>query len=215
MRIVLLGAPGSGKGTQAALLKEMYGIPHVSTGDILRQEVAEGTELGRKAENYMKDGALVPDALILEMMEQRLLQPDTRRGWLLDGFPRTVEQAEGLATLTARIGQKVDAGVILNVNPEVVVRRLSARRVCEACQGVTSVREVQGGGCPLCGGKLVLRPDDEPEVVRRRIIVFDKQTRPVFEFFRRRYDVIDVDASRSIDEVTEALRRALDRYDHS
>ena len=215
MRIVLLGAPGSGKGTQAALLKEMYGIPHISTGDILRQEVAEGTELGRKAESYMTDGALVPDALILEMMESRLLQPDTRRGWLLDGFPRTVEQAEGLATLTARIGQKVDAGVILHVDPEVVVRRLSGRRVCESCQGVTSVREVQGGACPLCGGKLVLRPDDEPEVVRRRIIVFDKQTRPVFEFFRQRYDVVDVDASRSIDEVTEALRRALDRYDHS
>lgn len=215
MRIVLLGAPGSGKGTQAALLKEMYGIPHISTGDILRQEVAEGTELGRKAESYMTDGALVPDALILEMMEARLLQPDTRRGWLLDGFPRTVEQAEGLATLTARIGQKVDAGVILHVDPEVVVRRLSGRRVCESCQGVTSVREVQGGACPLCGGKLMLRPDDEPEVVRRRITVFDKQTRPVFEFFRQRYDVIDVDASRSIDEVTEALRRALDRYDHS
>ncbi|HZM15546.1 MAG TPA: adenylate kinase [Candidatus Krumholzibacteria bacterium] len=214
MRIVLLGAPGSGKGTQAALLKEMYGIPHISTGDILRQEVAEGTELGRKAESYMADGALVPDALILEMMEARLLQPDTRRGWLLDGFPRTVEQAEGLATLTARIGQKVDAGVILHVDPEVVVRRLSGRRVCDSCQGVTSVREVQGGACPLCGGKLSLRPDDEPEVVRRRIIVFDKQTRPVFEFFRRRYDVIDVDASRTIDEVTEALRRALDRYDH-
>ncbi len=215
MRIVLLGAPGSGKGTQAALLKEMYGIPHISTGDILRQEVAEGTELGRKAESYMADGALVPDALILEMMEARLLQPDTRRGWLLDGFPRTVEQAEGLATLTARIGQKVDAGVILHVDPEVVVRRLSGRRVCDSCQGVTSVREVQGGACPLCGGKLSLRPDDEPEVVRRRIIVFDKQTRPVFEFFRRRYDVVDVDASRTIDEVTEALRRALDRYDHS
>jgi len=214
VRIVLLGAPGSGKGTQAALLKEMYGIPHISTGDILRQEVAEGTELGRKAESYMADGALVPDALILEMMEARLLQPDTRRGWLLDGFPRTVEQAEGLATLTARIGQKVDAGVILHVDPEVVVRRLSGRRVCDSCQGVTSVREVQGGACPLCGGKLSLRPDDEPEVVRRRIIVFDKQTRPVFEFFRRRYDVIDVDASRTIDEVTEALRRALDRYDH-
>jgi adenylate kinase len=214
VRIVLLGAPGSGKGTQAALLKEMYGIPHISTGDILRQEVAEGTELGRKAESYMADGALVPDALILEMMEARLLQPDTRRGWLLDGFPRTVEQAEGLATLTARIGQKVNAGVILHVDPEVVVRRLSGRRVCDSCQGVTSVREVQGGACPLCGGKLSLRPDDEPEVVRRRIIVFDKQTRPVFEFFRRRYDVIDVDASRTIDEVTEALRRALDRYDH-
>jgi len=214
VRIVLLGAPGSGKGTQAVLLKEMYGIPHISTGDILRQEVAEATALGRKAESFMSGGALVPDALILEMMESRLLQPDTRRGWLLDGFPRNLAQAEGLATLTGRIGQKVDAGVILNVDPEVVVRRLSGRRVCEACQAVTNVSEMHSGACPLCGGKLILRLDDEPEVVRRRITVFEEQTRPVFEFFRRRYDVIEVDASRSIDEVTEALRRALDRYDH-
>ena len=215
MRIVLLGAPGSGKGTQAALLKEMYGIAHISTGDILRQEVASGTVLGRKADAYMNGGALVPDDVILEMMAGRLQEPDTRRGWLLDGFPRTVAQAEGLARLTTRIGQKVDAGVILNVTPETVVQRLSGRRVCEACQGVTNVSEMQAGACPLCGGKLALRPDDEPAVVRKRIAVFEQQTRPVFEYFRRHYSVVEVDASRSIDEVTEALRRALDRYDHS
>ena len=215
VRIVLLGAPGSGKGTQAALLKEMYGIAHISTGDILRQEVAEGTELGKKAETYMSVGTLVPDDLILEMMRLRLLQPDTRRGWLLDGFPRTVAQAERLASLTNGIGQRADAGVILNVIPEVVVRRLSGRRVCEACQTITNVVEMKAGACPVCGGKLVLRPDDEPSVVRKRIAVFDAQTRPVFEFFRRNYDVIEIDASRSIDEVTEALRLALDRYDHS
>ena len=215
MRIVLLGAPGSGKGTQAALLKEMYGIAHISTGDILRQEVAAASVLGKKAGTYMNGGALVPDAIILEMMESRLLQSDTRRGWLLDGFPRTVAQAEGLVTLTGRIRQQIDAGVILNVTPETVVQRLSGRRVCEACQGVTNVNETQAGACPLCGGKLVLRPDDEPAVVRKRIAVFEQQTRPVFEFFRRHHNVVEVDASRSIDEVTEALRRALDRYDHS
>jgi len=215
MRIVLLGAPGSGKGTQAARLKEMYGIPHIATGDILRAEVAAGTELGKKAEGYMNAGRLVPDDVILEMMESRLRKPDTRRGWLLDGFPRTLEQAAGLQSVTERIEQKVDAGVILNVDPEVVVRRLSGRRVCEACQSVTNVSEMQAGACPLCGGRLVLRPDDDPQVVRRRIEVFEGQTRPVFEFFRRHYDVVEVDASRSIDQVTEALRVALDRYDHS
>jgi adenylate kinase len=215
MRIVLLGAPGSGKGTQAALLKEMYGIPHIATGDILRAEVAAGTELGRKAEKYMNEGRLVPDDLILEMMAARLRRPDTRRGWLLDGFPRTLEQAAGLRELTERIDQKVDAGVILNVDPEVVVRRLSGRRVCESCQAVTNVSEMQAGACPLCGGRLVLRPDDDPQVLRKRIEVFEQQTRPVFEFFKKHYDVIEIEASRSIDQVTEALRVALDRYDHS
>ena len=215
MRIVLLGAPGSGKGTQAARLKEMYGIPHIATGDILRAEVASGTELGKKAEGFMNEGRLVPDAVILEMMESRLRKPDARRGWLLDGFPRTLEQAAGLRSLTERIDQRVDAGVILNVDPEVVVRRLSGRRVCESCQAVTNVSEMQAGACPLCGGRLVLRPDDDPQVVRRRIGVFEHQTRPVFEYFRQNYDVIEVDASRSIDQVTEALRLALDRYDHS
>ena len=215
MRIVLLGAPGSGKGTQAARLKEMYGIPHIATGDILRAEVAAGTELGRKAEGFMNEGRLVPDAVILEMMECRLRKPDTRRGWLLDGFPRTLEQAAGLQTLTERIDQRVNAGVVLNVDPEVVVRRLSGRRVCESCQAVTNVSEMAAGACPLCGGRLVLRPDDDPQVVRRRIEVFEHQTRPVFAFFRQNYDVIEVDASRSIDQVTEALRLALDRYDHS
>ena len=215
MRIVILGAPGSGKGTQATLLKEMYGIPHVSTGDILRTEVAEGTDLGKKAESYMNAGRLVPDDVILEMVEGRLGHPDTRRGWLLDGFPRTLPQAEGLRTMTERIGQRVDAGVILNVDPEVVVRRLSGRRVCEACQAVTNVSEMKAGACPLCGGKLALRPDDEPEVVRKRIEVFEAQTRPLFAFFREHYDVIEIDASKSIDQVTEALRVGLDRYDHS
>lgn len=215
MRIVLLGAPGSGKGTQAALLKEMYGIAHISTGDILRQEVAQGSELGAKAEKFMKEGTLVPDALILEMMRLRLQQPDTRRGWLLDGFPRTLAQAEGLASMTDTIGQKVDAGVVLNVDPEVVVRRLSGRRICQGCQNVTNVSEMQAGACVLCGGKLILRADDEPHVVRTRIAVFEEQTRPVFTFFRKRYDMVEVDASKSIDQVTEALRVALDRYDHS
>ena len=214
MRIVLLGAPGSGKGTQAALLQEMYGIPHISTGDILRAEVAGSSELGRKAESYMNAGALVPDDLILEMIAVRMRQPDTQRGWLLDGFPRTLVQARGLRERTDRIGQRVDAGVILNVDAEVVVQRLSSRRVCENCRTVTSVSEAHGNDCAKCGGKLVLRADDQPDVVRRRIAVFEEQTRPVFEFFRTHYHVVDVDASQPLERVTEALRVALERYDH-
>jgi adenylate kinase len=215
MRIVLLGAPGSGKGTQAAQLKEMFGIPHISSGDILRGEVAQGTELGRKAAVHMNAGALVPDDLVLGMIEARLQKPDTRRGWILDGFPRTLVQAHGLIEMTERIGQRVDAGVILEIDPEVVVRRLSGRRVCSDCQTVTNVSNGASAACPVCGGRLVLRPDDEPEVVRRRIQVFEAQTRPVFELFRRRYEVIEVDASQPLEQVTETLRNSLERYDHS
>ena len=186
MRIVLLGAPGSGKGTQAALLKEMYGIPHISTGEILRGEVAAETELGQKAQSFMQAGELVPDRLILDMVEARLKQPDTRRGWLMDGFPRTLPQAEGLREMTERIGQRVDAAVILRVSNEVIVKRLIGRT----------------------------REDDAPGVVRKRIAVFESQTRPVFDFFRQHYEVVEIDAARSIDEVTEALRVGLDRFDH-
>jgi len=214
MRIVLLGAPGSGKGTQSGRLKEMYGMPHISTGDILRCEVAQGSSLGRKAKAYMDAGSLVPDDLILGMIEQRLQQADTRRGWLMDGFPRTLVQAHGLIELTERIDQRVDAGIILNVDAETVVRRMSGRRVCSVCATVTNVAEAADGICPKCGGKLILRPDDEPEVVRRRIQVFEDQTRPVFALFRKKYVVVEIDATQPLDQVTEELRAALDRYDH-
>lgn len=214
MRIVLLGAPGSGKGTQASLLKEMYGIAHISSGDILRSEVARGTDLGQEAAGFMNAGRLVPDPLILAMIEVRLRQPDTRRGWLLDGFPRTLVQAEGLVEMTGRIQQPVDAGIVLNVSADEVARRLGSRRVCRDCQAVTSVAEAPGGTCHVCGGGLILRPDDTPEVVRRRIEVFEEQTRPVFALLRRRYDIIDIDASQPLEQVTEALRVSLDRYDH-
>lgn len=213
MRVVLLGAPGSGKGTQAAVLKGLYGIPHISTGDILRAELAGGTELGQKAGSYMNAGGLVPDDLILEMIETRLGEPDAKRGWLLDGFPRTLVQAHGFVEVTDRIGQRVDAGIILHVDPEVVVQRLSGRRMCGTCQKVTNVGEAVGGACPSCGGPLILRQDDEPEVVRKRIQVFELQTRPVFELFRSRYALYDIDASLTPEQVTDAIRKALSKHE--
>ena len=187
MRIVVLGAPGAGKGTQAAILKEMYGIPHISTGEILRAEVNADTELGHKAKSFMKVGALVPDDLILCMVEERLGQPDTRRGWLMDGFPRTLEQAQGLTDMTERIDQKVDAVVILDISSEVIVQRLSGRK----------------------------REDDAPEIIRKRIAVFEEQTRPVFDYYRNHFEVVEINGVLSINEVTEALRVGLDRFDHS
>ena len=213
MRVVVLGAPGSGKGTQAAVLKGLYGIPHISSGDILRAELARGTELGKKAGLYMNAGGLVPDDLILAMIEARLAEADVARGWLLDGFPRTLVQAHGLVELTDRIGQAVDAGVILHVDPEAVVRRLSGRRVCGKCQKVTNVAEAVSGACPNCRGPLILRPDDEPEVVRKRIQVFELQTRPVFELLRSRYALYDIDASTTPEQVTDAIRKALRKHE--
>jgi len=187
MRIVLLGAPGAGKGTQAGILKEMYGIPHISTGDILRGEVEEDTPLGKKAKSFMQVGALVPDHLILCMMEERLGQPDIRRGWLMDGFPRTLAQADGLTEMTERISQEVDAVVILDISSAVILQRLSGRQ----------------------------REDDAPEIVRKRIAVFENQTRPVFDYYRDHFDVVEINGVLSINEVTEALRVGLDRFDHS
>jgi adenylate kinase len=209
MRIVLLGAPGSGKGTQAALLREKYAIPHISTGDILRSEVARGTKLGKKAEPFMKTGTLVPDEIILGMIESRLAEPDAKRGWILDGFPRTLAQARGFVELTDRIGQRPDAGLILNVGTEVVVRRLSGRRVCASCGTVTNVADASAARCPKCGGELRFRDDDEPEVVRRRMQVFDVETRPVFELFRARYPLHEIDASEDLESVASSIEKVL------
>ena len=205
MRIVLLGAPGSGKGTQSGRLKEMYGISHISTGDILRSEVARGSVLGQKAASYMISGSLVPDELILEMVETRLQQPDTQRGWLMDGFPRTLVQAHGLIDVTERIGQRVDAGVILNVDAEIVVQRLSGRRVCSVCSTVTNVKESQSGTCPVCGGKLVLRPDDEPETVRHRLATYTAYAAPVIEHYRVRPSFAIVDGHQHSDQVAATM----------
>ncbi len=213
MRIMLLGAPGSGKGTQAALLKERYGIAHISTGDILRSEVARGTDLGHKAEPFVKQGKLVPDDVMLGMIEARLAEPDAMRGWLLDGFPRTLVQVHGLVDVTERIGQKIDVGIILHVAPEIVVRRLSGRRNCANCKAVTNVGDAAAGGvCAKCGGPLVLRDDDEPETVRNRIQVFGRETQPVFELLRGRYDVIDIDAAQGQEQVADAIWKALSKY---
>jgi adenylate kinase len=187
----------------------MLGIPHISTGDILRSEVARGSELGKKAASYMQAGKLVPDELILEMIERRLAEPDAERGWLLDGFPRTLVQAHGLIELAERLHQPVDVGVVLNVDPEIVVQRISGRRVCRSCGHVANTSAGVGGPCPRCGGEMVLRTDDEPEVVRKRIQVFDDETRPVFELFRRRYRVVEVDAAQPLEQVTDAIRKAL------
>ncbi len=204
--IVLLGPPGAGKGTQAARLARSLGVPHVATGDLFRENLANDTELGGKARSYMDSGALVPDDLVVDMLFDRVARDDCSGGYLLDGFPRNVAQAECLV-------QRLDnswslAVVVLNVPDEQIIERAAGRLLCRSCTNihhVTSAQPKVEGICDACGGELYRREDDRPEVVRDRLGVFYKETRPVVEFYETRGGVCRVDGSRSRDQVFDAI----------
>src|SRR5262249_50502546 len=184
MIVVLLGAPGAGKGTQCALLAEKLAIPHVSTGDLLREAVAAATPLGKLAQPYLERGELVPDATMIDLVRERLLQPDAARGAILDGFPRTIEQAAGLERMLDDLVRRIDHVIYLRVSVEVVVERTAARLLCAECGAAYHLRTsppAVPGRCDQCGGTLVPRPDDQPEVVRRRIEVYLEQTAPLID----------------------------------
>lgn len=214
MRIVFLGAPGSGKGTQSQRLVERHGIPQVSTGDLLRAHVRDGTELGRRAKSVMDAGQLVDDATILGMVRERLAAPDAARGFILDGFPRTVPQAEGLEQMLAAIGQPLDAAVLFDVDSELLVKRISGRRTCQDCGRVFNVHTAPPPSPPPCGGqceipRLVQRPDDKEETVARRLAVYDEQTRPLVGFYQQRGLLRSIDAEGDLPTVTARLEAAL------
>ena len=186
MRLILLGPPGAGKGTQAASVIERFTIPHLSTGDMLRDHVKRGTVLGVEAKSFMDSGKLVPDGLIIAMMEDRLRQEDCGRGFLLDGFPRTLPQAEALDALLSRLGVSLDAVVLLDVTDGVVVERLCGRRVCKDCGAIYHVSfhpSRVSGICDLCGGELVQRDDDREDVIRKRLGVYHEQTSPLVAYY--------------------------------
>lgn len=207
MRIVLLGPPGSGKGTQGARLAEALGIPRISTGDILRRNVAEGTDLGKKARTYMESGKLVPDELVIAMTAERLKEPDAQRGFILDGFPRTIAQAEALSKLTS-----LDAVVNLFLEPEELVKRSAGRRVCPNCESVYHIATnppKKAGICDTCGASLVTRPDDREEVVRTRIDTYERQTAPLVQYYKTRSLLREVYASGLIEEIGERVQEAL------
>lgn len=205
-----MGPPGAGKGTQGALLARRYGIPRYATGDILRAARREGTELGREAQRFMEAGELVPDDVILGMMRERLASDEAADGFLLDGFPRTVEQAEGLSELLDDVDRELDAVVDLQVPDEEIVRRLSSRRVCSRCGQVAPADHDPDRPCPECGGELRRRPDDEPETVRRRLEVYRDETAPVLEWYRRSdVEVIEVLGRGEVAEVNDRLVEAL------
>lgn len=214
MRIVFLGAPGSGKGTQSQRLVERHGIPQVSTGDLLRAHVRDGTELGRRAKSVMDAGQLVDDATILGMVRERLAAPDAARGFILDGFPRTVPQAEGLEQMLAAIGQPLDAAVLFDVDSGLLAKRISGRRTCQDCGRVFNVHTAPPPSPPPCGGqcgtpRLVQRPDDKEETVARRLAVYDEQTRPLAGFYEQRGLLRSIDAEGDLPTVTARLEAAL------
>jgi adenylate kinase len=214
MRIVFLGAPGSGKGTQAQRLIDRHGIPQISTGDLLRAHVRNGTELGRRAKAIMAAGQLVDDATMLGMVRERLREPDAARGFILDGFPRTTPQAEGLETLLSELAQPLDAVVLFDVAPEKLVKRISGRRSCQDCGLVFNVHTAPPPSPPPCGGKcqsprLVQRPDDEESTVARRLAVYEAQTQPLVDWYRGRGLLQQVDADAELSVVTERVEQAL------
>jgi adenylate kinase len=204
VRVVLLGPPGAGKGTQATILATQLSAPHISTGDIFRANVSEGTPLGVQAKAYMDAGDLVPDDVTIAMVRDRLRQDDARVGFLLDGFPRNVAQAETLDAALADSDSPLDLVLELVVDVDEVVRRIAGRRVCQACGTVVSAEVANEfpSQCPVCGGELHQREDDKEATVRHRLAVYAEQTAPLVDFYRQRGLLVQVDAMGTVDEVT-------------
>lgn len=212
LRAVLLGPPGAGKGTQAVRLVEKYEIPHISTGDIFRKNIKEGTELGKKAQEYMNAGALVPDELVVDLVKDRLQQDDCKNGFLLDGFPRTIFQAEKLDEFLSESNQKMDIVINLKVEKEALIKRLTGRRVCKDCGAsyhIVNVPPKKEGVCDICGGELIQRKDDNIQTVENRINVYEDQTAPLIGYYKEAGSLVDFDGEASLDEVFDAIVQAI------
>ena len=204
MNLILLGPPGAGKGTQAVKIVEKYDVPHISTGDIFRKNIKEGTPLGKKAQEYMNKGELVPDSLVIEIATDRLTEDDCSEGFLLDGFPRTVEQAEALDAFLEKNGKKVDWVLDIDVDKEELMTRLTGRRVCKSCGAtyhVVNIPPKQEGICDECGGELYQRADDTVETVENRIEVYNSQTKPLIDYYEAIGNIAHLDGAAPLDEV--------------
>lgn len=207
--MILLGAPGAGKGTQAKLLVDYFRVPQISTGDILREAVKSGTELGKRAKTYMEKGALVPDALIVRLIEDRIKEDDCSSGFILDGFPRTVPQADELEKTLGERDQSVDSVVNVEVEEAELLRRLSARRTCRGC-GQTFSEGYEDKACPECGGDLYQREDDKEETIRRRLEVYRKQTQPLIDYYEKRGKLVTVRGVGPVEEVFARIKKRLE-----
>ncbi len=206
MNIVLLGAPGAGKGTQGQKLVEEYGIAHISTGDLLRAAVKAQSELGKKAKEYMDAGQLVPDQLVIDLVKERLAQPDAQKGFMLDGFPRNIAQAETLDGELKDMGVELDAALLVDVPFDVIVERLSSRRTCRAC-GYTAPAGTDV--CPRCGGEMYQRDDDKPETIAKRLDTYQNQTQPLIDYYEGHGILKAVDGNRAVDEVYVDVKKVL------
>lgn len=212
MKIVMLGAPGAGKGTQAKRIAAEYGIPHISTGDIFRANIKAGTELGKKAKAFMDQGALVPDEVTIGMLMDRIHEADCEKGYVLDGFPRTIPQAESLTKALAAEGNKIDAAVDVDVPDENIVNRMGGRRACLNCGATYHIvfnAPKKEGVCDTCGSALVLRDDDKPETVQKRLAVYHAQTQPLIDYYRAAGVLKSVDGTQAMDKVFEDIKAVL------
>lgn len=212
MKIVMLGAPGAGKGTQAKKISAKYNIPHISTGDIFRANIKEGTELGKKAKEYMDQGLLVPDELVLDLIVDRLGKDDCKNGYVLDGFPRTIPQAEALEKALGEQGEKIDYTLNIDVPDENIINRMSGRRACVGCGAtyhlVYAPTKVEGV-CDVCGKDLILRDDDKPETVKKRLSVYHEQTKPLIDYYDNAGTLRTLDGTIDIEDVFQTIVKIL------
>ncbi|MBB6216838.1 adenylate kinase [Anaerosolibacter carboniphilus] len=212
MRLILLGPPGAGKGTQASGIIEKYQIPHISTGDIFRKNIKEGTELGKKAKGYMDQGLLVPDELVVAIVEDRLKEDDCKDGFLLDGFPRTEKQAEALDESLSKMGVSMDKVINVSVDKNVLVERAVGRRICKDCGATYHIKfnpSTKDGVCDKCGGALYQRADDNEETVTKRIEVYLNETQPLIDYYKARNILVTIDGEQDIHKVFEDIVAAL------
>ena len=212
MNIIMLGAPGAGKGTQAKKIADLCNIPHISTGDIFRANIKQGTELGKKAKTYMDAGDLVPDELVCDLVVDRIQQDDCTKGFILDGFPRTIPQAEALTNALNAIEQKMEYALNIDVPDENIIHRMAGRRACVGCGATYHVEfnpTKKEGICDVCGEELILRDDDKPETVKNRLNVYHEQTKPLIEYYNKENITHTIDGTQTMDEVFNDIRKIL------
>ncbi len=208
MKLIMLGAPGAGKGTQAKKIAEKYQIPHISTGDIFRANIKAGTELGMKAKSFMDQGQLVPDEVTIGMLLDRISQDDSKNGYVLDGFPRTIPQAESLTAALKERGEKIDYAVNVDVPDDNIINRMSGRRACVGCGATYHVvynAPKSEDICDTCGEKLILRDDDKPETVKNRLLVYHDQTQPLIEYYKKEGVLVEVDGTQNLEKVFQDI----------
>lgn len=213
MKVIMLGAPGAGKGTQAIKIAGKWQVPHISTGDIFRSNIKNGTELGVKAKSFMDQGLLVPDELVVDLVADRVKQEDCKNGYVLDGFPRTIPQAESLDKALEAMNEKIDYAVNVEVPDENIINRMAGRRACVSCGATYHLVHIPTkaeGICDRCGNELILRDDDKPETVKKRLDIYHEQTQPLIEYYQRKNALVEVDGTKDIDDVFQSILNILE-----